>query len=143
MLLAIGRVPTLRGVGTQGADDDAVLAVSQRWWDEVWRDGRLDAVDELFTEPFIRHTGTGTDHESRAAYKGRLAEFQRVLSRVETTIDDRVVGGDRVWTRATSRGINRETGGRSLVTWLLVQRISDGRIAEHWVATFTGVDWTT
>jgi predicted SnoaL-like aldol condensation-catalyzing enzyme len=139
---AHGGVPTLRDVGTQGADDAAVLAVSQRWWDEVWRDGRLDAVDELFTEPFIRHTGTGTDHESRAAYKGRLAEFQRVLSRVETTIDDRVVAGDRVWTRATSRGINRETGERSLVTWLLVQRISEGQIAEHWVATFTGVDWT-
>ena len=139
---AHGGVPTLRDVGTQAADDDAVLAVSQRWWDEIWRDGRLDAVDELFTEPFIRHTGTGTDHESRAAYKGRLAEFQRVLSRVETTIDDRVVAGDRVWTRATSRGINRETGERSLVTWLLVQRISEGQIAEHWVATFTGVDWT-
>jgi predicted SnoaL-like aldol condensation-catalyzing enzyme len=129
-------------VGTEGADDTAMLAVSQRWWDDIWRDGRLDAVDELFTEPFIRHTGTGTDHESRAAYKGRLAEFQRVLSRVETTIDDRVVAGDRVWTRATSRGINRETGDRSVVTWLLVQRISGGLIAEHWVATFTGVDWT-
>jgi predicted SnoaL-like aldol condensation-catalyzing enzyme len=140
---AFDRIPTLRGVGTQGAEDAAVLAVSQRWWDDIWRDGRLDAVDELFTEPFIRHTGTGTDHESRAAYKGRLAEFQRVLSRVETTIDDRVVAGDRVWTRATSRGINRETGERSLVTWLLVQRISNGLIAEHWVATFTGVDWTT
>jgi predicted SnoaL-like aldol condensation-catalyzing enzyme len=135
-------VPTLRGVGTDGADDAAMLAVSQRWWDDIWRDGRLDAVDELFTEPFIRHTGTGTDQEGRVAYKGRLAEFQRVLSRVETTIDDRVVAGDRVWTRATSRGINRETGDRSVVTWLLVQRISGGQIAEHWVATFTGVDWT-
>ena len=136
------RVPTLPVVGTDGADDAAMLAVSQRWWDDIWRDGRLDAVDELFTEPFIRHTGTGTDQESRAAYKGRLAEFQRVLSRVVTTIDDRVVAGDRVWTRATSRGINRETGDRSVVTWLLVQRISGGQIAEHWVATFTGVDWT-
>ncbi len=66
-----------------------------------------------------------------------------MLSRVDTTIDDRVVAGDRVWTRATSRVINRETGEGSIVTWLLVQRISDGLIAEHWVATFTGVDWTT
>lgn len=136
-------VPTLPGVGVQGSDEASLLAVSQRWWDEIWRDGRLDAIDELFTEPFVRHTGTGTEHESRAAYKRRLAEFQRVLSRVETTIDDRVVDGDRVWTRATSRGINRETGERSLVTWLLVQRIEDGRIAEQWAATFTGVDWTS
>jgi hypothetical protein len=71
-----------------------------------------------------------------------LGEFQRVLSRAETVIDDRVVHGDKVWTRATSRGINRETGERSIVTWLLIQRIEDGRIAEQWVATFPGVDWT-
>jgi len=129
-------------VGIEGSDEAAVLAVSQRWWDEIWRDGRLEVIDELFAEPFVRHSGAGTGHESRAAYKGRLAEFQRVISRAETTIDDRVVAGNRVWTRATSRGINRETGERSLVTWLLVQRIEGGRIAEHWVATYPGVDWT-
>ena len=123
------------------ASPEEMLAVSQRWWDEIWRDGRLDAVDDVLTEPFVRHTGTGSEAVSRAAYKGRLAEFQRVLSHVETTIDDRAVAGDRVWTRATSKGINRETGERSVVTWLIVQRIEGDRIAEHWVATFTGVNW--
>ena len=119
----------------------SALAVSQRWWDDIWRDGNVDAVDEIFAEPLIRHTSTGTEKVSRAAYKGRLRDFQRVLSRVQTTIDDRVVSGDRVWTRATSSGINRETGDRSVVTWLIVQRVEQGRIAEQWVATFTGVDW--
>jgi predicted SnoaL-like aldol condensation-catalyzing enzyme len=123
--------------------DDAapLLAVSQRWWDDIWRDGRLEAVDEVFTDPLVRHTGTGSEQVGRTAYKARLGEFQRVLYRAQTTIDDRVVDGDRVWTRATSSGINRETGERSIVTWLIVQRIADGRIAEHWVATFPGVDW--
>jgi ketosteroid isomerase-like protein len=123
-------------------DDAAVLSVSQRWWDAIWRDGKLDVIDELFTEPFLRHTGSGTEPESRDAYKSRLGEFQRVLSRAETVIDDRVVDGDKVWTRATSKGINRETGERSVVTWLLIQRIEGGRIAEIWVATFPGVDWS-
>ena len=118
------------------------LAVSQRWWDEIWRDSNLAIVDELFTEPFVRHTGSGSEKVSRAAYRGRLAEFQRVLSHVDTVIDDRVVAGDKVWTRATSKGINRETGERSIVTWLIVQRIEGGRIAEHWVATFPGVEWS-
>ncbi len=118
------------------------LAVSQRWWDEIWRDSNLAAIDELFTEPFVRHTATGSEKVSRAAYRGRLAEFQRVLSHVDTVIDDRVVDGDKVWTRATSKGINRETGERSIVTWLIVQRIERGRIAEHWVATFAGVEWS-
>lgn len=118
------------------------LAVSQRWWDEIWRDGDLGAIDELFTDPFVRHTASGSETVSRAAYRGRLAELQRVVSRTQTTINDRVVDGDRVWTRASSRGINRETGERSIVTWLMVQRIAEGRIAEHWVATFPGVEWT-
>ncbi len=117
------------------------LAVSQRWWDEIWRDGDLSVIDELFTEPFVRHTGSGTEQVSRAAYRGRLRELQRVLSRVETSVDDRVVDGDKVWTRATSRGINKETGERSILSWLIIQRIDAGRIAEHWVATFPGVVW--
>jgi ketosteroid isomerase-like protein len=121
---------------------DDPLAVSQRWWDEIWRDGHLDAVDELFTEPLTRHTGSGSETVTRKAYKGRLAEAQRILSRVRVTVDDRVVDGDKVWTRATTSGINRETGERSVVSWLLVQRVVDGRIAEQWVATFPGVDWT-
>lgn len=120
----------------------AALALSDRWWREVWRNGDLDALDDLLADPFTRHAGTGSETISLAAYASRLAEFQRVLSRVDTTIDDRVVDGDRVWTRATSRGINRETGERAIVTWLLVQRIAHGRIAEHWTATMSGVDWT-
>jgi hypothetical protein len=121
---------------------DDPLTVSQRWWDEIWRDGNLAAVDDLFTEPLTRHTGSGSETVTRKAYRGRLAEAQRILSRVRVTIDDRVVDGDKVWTRATTSGINRETGERALVSWLLVQRIVDGRITEQWVATFPGVDWT-
>ena len=121
---------------------DDPVAVSQRWWDEISRDGNIDAIDDLFTEPLTRHTGSGSETVTRSAYKGRLAEAQRILSRVQTTIDDRVVDGEKVWTRATSSGINRETGERSIVTWLLVQRVVDGRIAEQWVSTFPGVDWS-
>jgi len=119
----------------------SALAASQRWWDDIWRDGNVAAIDEIFTDPLIRHTGSGSEKVSRAAYKGRIAEFQRVLSRVQTTIDDRVVDGDRVWTRATSTGINRETGEKALVTWLIVQRVEGDRIAEQWVSTLNGVDW--
>ena len=124
-------------------DEAAVVAVSQRWWDDIWRGGDLDVIDELFSDPFLRHTATGSERVTRAAYKGRLAEFQRVLSQVDTKIDARSVDGDLVWTRATSRGINRETGERSIVTWLMAQRIVDGRIVEHWVATFPGVEWSS
>ncbi len=125
------------------SDPPSPLEVSQRWWDELWHDGNLAVVEEIFTDPLIRHNDTGTEVTGLAAYRGRLSEVQRALSRVDTTIDDRVVDGDKVWTRATSRGINRETGERTIVSWLLVQRVENGRIAEHWVATFPGIEWTT
>jgi hypothetical protein len=38
--------------------------------------------------------------------------------------------------------MNRATGETTVVTWMLIQRISGGRIAEHWALTVRGVDWT-
>ena len=125
-----------------GDHDGDILAVSQRWWDDIWRDGDIEAVDEIFSDPFVRHTAAGTETETRAAFKARLSEIQRALSHPDTVIDDRVVQGDTVWTRATSSGLNRETGEPSIVTWLMIQRFEHERVVEHWVATFPGVDWT-
>jgi predicted SnoaL-like aldol condensation-catalyzing enzyme len=123
-------------------DDATLCRISDRWWDEIWRNGNIDAADEILADPFVRHTSLGTSVSSRADYKAMLAEFQRTLCRPETTIDDRVVSGDRVWSRVTSRGLNRETGEIAVVTWMLIQRMTGERIAEHWVLTVRGIDWT-
>lgn len=123
-------------------DEARALEVSRRWWDEIWRDGNIDAADEILADPIVRHSATGSTVISRAEYKKVLVDFQRTLCRPQTTIDDRIVGNDRVWTRATSRGVNRETGEPAVVTWMIVQRIVDGRIAEQWSLTAWGLDWS-
>lgn len=123
-------------------DESFALELSARWWDDIWRDGRIDVVDEIFTDPFVRHSGVGTQVVSRHEYKTMLAEFQRTLCRPQTTIDDRIISGDRIWTRATSRGLNRETGEPTVLTWMLLQRVSEQRFAEHWSLTMRGVDWS-
>ena len=58
-----------------------------------------------------------------------------------TSIEDQVVSGDRVWTRATSRGVNLTTDDASVITWIVVHRIEGDRIAETWSATLPGVEW--
>jgi len=121
-------------------DDDA-QALVRRWWQEIWGDGNVDAVDELCTDPYLRHTSLGTERISRAEYKKRLTQTMHVLRGAETTIDDEVVVGDKVWTRATSRGVNLTTEDRQTLTWMVVHRIEEGRIAETWAATLPGVDW--
>ena len=113
----------------------------ERYWNDVWRDGRLDVVDEIYTEPFTRHSSIGTELTTHAAYKKVLQEAQRTLARPVTTIDDFAVVDDRIWTRATSRGVNLETSEIAVVSWLMVQRVEADRIAEQWVAVQRGIDW--
>lgn len=121
--------------------DDEARALVQRWWDGVWRAGNLEAVHELCTDPYIRHTGTGSETLSLADYKKKLAQTQRVLHHATTTIDDEVVAGDKVWSRATSRGVNLEGDNANVITWMVIHRIQDGKLAEVWALTQPGVDW--
>ena len=122
------------------SDHDA-KALVRRWWSTVWGDGDVGAVDQLLTDPFIRHTSAGTFRTPRKEYKQLLVEFQRVLHSATTVIDDEAVAGDRIWVRATSRGANLETGGPALVTWMVCFRVEGDRLAEMWVAVLPGVDW--
>jgi hypothetical protein len=120
--------------------DDTLTTLIDRWW-QVWRDGDTNAVDDLCTDPYVRHTSMGSERISRAEYKRRLAMSMEVMRGAVTTIDDQVVDGDRVWTRATSRGVNLKTDDRSVITWMVVHRIEGDRIAESWAATLPGVEW--
>lgn len=116
--------------------------LAARWWDEVWGAGDLDVLDEILTDPFTRHTSDGTIVAARADYKHVLRGVQRTLHRPDTTIDDRHYSGDRIWTRATSRAVNLDTGDVVTVSWLLLQRVEGERFAEQWLLAARGVDWT-
>jgi hypothetical protein len=126
---------------SRAVTDDEVRALLAKWWDGIWRDGDLDLVDELCADPYIRHTSIGSETLPLKEYKKRIVQYQRVMRGAVTTVDDEVIVGDKVWTRATSRGVNLETDSGSVMTWLVIHRIADGRLAEVWVATLPGVDW--
>jgi ketosteroid isomerase-like protein len=120
-------------------DDAQVLLRS--WWDRVWGDGDLDALDEILTDPYTRHTSAGSETISRASYKAKLANSQRLLYRPDTTVEDEVVVGDKIWTRATSTGLNLDTGEVATITWMTIHRVESGRLAEAWIAALVGVKW--
>jgi SnoaL-like polyketide cyclase len=115
--------------------------VVARYWQGLWRDHDLSVIDELVGEPYVRHSAAGTRSLSRAELKREITGAWRVLHDADTTIEDQVVDGDRVWTRATTHGINLDTGEPSVLTWLVVHRLDAGRLVETWSATLPGVDW--
>ena len=116
-------------------------ALVERYWDGLWRRRDLSVVDELIGEPYVRHSSAGTRSLTRAEFKGELKRTWQLLHNPATTIEDQVADGDRVWTRATTQGINLETGETSVVTWLVVHRLAGGRVVEAWIASLPGVDW--
>ena len=118
-----------------------MTALVGRYWDGLWTRRDLDVVDELIGEPYVRHSSSGTRSLRRAELKREVREAWRLLHDASTTIDDQVASGDRVWTRATTQGINLDTGETSMLTWLVVHRVADGQIVESWSATLPGVDW--
>lgn len=111
------------------------------WWDGVWRRGDLSIVDQFVVERCVHHSARGTVSLTPAEYKDRLVQYQRVLHSAVTTVDDLAVAGEKIWFRATSRGINLETSAPSVVTWMVEYRFEGRRIAEAWVAAAPDVAW--
>ncbi|MGY2079552.1 ester cyclase [Modestobacter sp. SYSU DS0657] len=122
-------------------DQQALTSIVQRYWDGLWNRRDLTVIDELIAEPYVRHSSAGTRSLTRAQFKREVRESWQLLHDPATTVDDQVTAEDRIWTRATTTGLNLETGQTSVVTWLVVHRVADGQIAESWSATLPGVDW--
>jgi hypothetical protein len=116
-------------------------AIVGRYWDGLWARRDLAVVDELIAEPYVRHSSAGTRTLTRAELKREVREAWRLLHDPATSIEDQVAAGDRVWTRATTQGVNLDTGEKSVLTWLVVHRLAGDRLVESWSATLPGVDW--
>jgi hypothetical protein len=122
-------------------EPEALQALVRRYWDGIWHERDLSLVDVLLADPYVRHSAAGTTTLTHQQVKQEIAQSWELLHGARTTIDDQAVAGDRVWTRATMTGVNLQTGQRSVLTWLVIHRVHDGRFVESWSATIPDVDW--
>jgi steroid delta-isomerase-like uncharacterized protein len=125
-------------------DDNKALV--RRFIEEVFLQGRPEAVDELLADDFVPHTwgatGVGKD-ELKAAIKRVSAG----LSDARMTIEDVIAEGDRVAVRLTAHAVQvgpfmgLPPSGRSYtIGEIHIFRIRDGRVVEHWhEADFLGM----
>jgi steroid delta-isomerase-like uncharacterized protein len=116
-------------------------ATTQRFFDEVWNEGKLDVVDELFAPEYVGHP-SGPEETVRGpeGVKTYVGGLRAGVPDLTLTIEDQVVDGDKVATRWTARGTHsgallgiQPTGRAAVVTGITIQRIGDaGRIVEGW-----------
>ena len=122
-------------------DERSPLDVVDEWQRRAWGDCDLSAVDELIAEPFVRHGTNGTATRTRAQLKSDLRQYMKALGKPVIEVHDRVVDGDKVWSRTTIRGANLQTGETRTVERLQIHRVEDGRVAELWHLVATDVFW--
>jgi steroid delta-isomerase-like uncharacterized protein len=117
-------------------DDNKALV--RRFIDEIFVQGRKDAVDELLADDFVAHTWPSTGHP-KDDLKGAIDRTSGALSDPSFTIDDMIAEGDRVAVRLTTGATQVGTfmgmpasHKRYSIEEIHVFRIDGGKVVEHW-----------
>jgi steroid delta-isomerase-like uncharacterized protein len=113
----------------------------RRYWEEVWNNGNLAAVNQLIATDFDGHPLPGEPDVGRgpAGQKQLVGMYRTAFPDLRMTIEDLTAEGDRVAVRWTARGTQTgemmgipATGKPTTVTGMVLNRLADGKIAEGW-----------
>ena len=106
--------------------------------DEVWSQGNLNVIDDLYSQDYVAHWVNGGDTD--------LAEFKKMIIKNRTAFPDMkeeiihiVAEGDFVVTHFISSGTFKgeldgiqPTGKKGSRPEIAIHRIENGKIAEQW-----------
>jgi steroid delta-isomerase-like uncharacterized protein len=117
-------------------------AIVRRFWG-IWEEGNIDLVDELLAPDYINHTPASPDQPAGPeGVKGVVAMFRSAMPDLKVVIEDMIAEDDKVALRYTLEGTHEgelfgvpPTGRRLSIKSIAVERVSEGRIREHWRIT--------
>jgi steroid delta-isomerase-like uncharacterized protein len=118
-------------------------ATVRRFWD-VWEEGNIDLVDELLAPDYVNHTPASPDQPTGPeGVKGLVSMFRSAMPDLRVVIEDMIAGEDgKVAVRYTLEGTHEgelfgvpPTGKRLSIKSISVERVSEGKIREHWRVT--------
>jgi len=116
--------------------------VLHRWFEEVWNQGREEAIDEIFAEEGIAHglvDENGQELRGPAGFKPFFRRFKDAFPDMQIVIEDCICEGDQTAARCTVRA--RHTGeGLGVAatnnavefTGMCIVRVEGGKIVEAW-----------
>ena len=117
-------------------------ALIQRWFEEVWNQGREDAIDEMFAEDGVAHglaDEAGEPLRGAAGFKPFVQKFRGAFPAIEVVVEDTIAEGDKVAARCTVRGRHQSdslgfaaTQRPMEISGISIVRVRDGKIVEAW-----------
>ena len=116
--------------------------VLRRWFDEVWNNGRAEAIEEMFDENGIAH-GLSDDPSNPIrgprGYRPFYTTLREAFPNLKIIVEDTVAEGDKVAARCSVRGKHEGVFmGRAATqapvefTGIAIVRIENGKIVEAW-----------
>lgn len=112
--------------------------ISRRTFEEIWNEGNVDAVDELFAGDFVSHSppdGTRRPED----IKHDVNVMRSAFPDLHFTLEAQIAEGDRVATLWYARGTHEgefegipPTGAQATIQGITIDRIANGKIVEGW-----------
>ncbi|WP_426339122.1 ester cyclase [Pseudoduganella sp. S-14] len=115
----------------------------ERYFEEVWNQGKVDVLDELLTSDYRNHSpGLPDPQPGPAGLKPIVLMMRSGIPDLHYAIEDLVVTADRVAAYVRMTGTHTgslfgiEPTGKSIdVRQMQIEWIRDGRICQHWRIT--------
>src|ERR1044071_10318788 len=86
---------------------EANKALMRRWFEEVWNQGRAEAVTEMMSEDCVNHGLSGDAANPLRGATGFLpfhTQFREAFPNIEVVVEDVIAEGDKVVARCSVGG---------------------------------------
>lgn len=115
--------------------------IVRRFYVDVFTNGRLELIDQLFAPNYIVHDPNQPDlPRGPAGARASVEGYRSAFPDLHFGIDSQLCEGDKVVTRFSSSGTNRgplngmpPTGKHATCPGISIDRIENGKIVETWV----------
>jgi steroid delta-isomerase-like uncharacterized protein len=112
--------------------------VLRRHFAEVWSQGNVALLDELFASDYLGHAPPD-EIQGRESLKQYVSTVRMAIPDLQCTVEDQIAEADRVVIRWTARGTHTgkyqgipPTGKQVTMTGMSFARIANGKIVESW-----------
>lgn len=117
--------------------------IIQRYYAEVWNQGKLDVLDELLDRQYINHTpSTPNPPRGPDGLKPIVAAIRKAFPDLHYEIKDIIVNDSVVVGKVIMTGTHQHTlfglpptGRKVSVNQITIEKIRNGKIIEHWRVT--------
>jgi steroid delta-isomerase-like uncharacterized protein len=120
-------------------DPEANKAIDRRVLEEIWNQGNLDIIDDIYTPGYVFHVAGQPDIQGPDGVRQFVTMYHSAFPDLNYNIEDQIAEGDIVVSRWTCTGTHQgefmgipPTGKQGIAGGMIMRHIVDGKSVEEW-----------